>query len=128
MRRSHLRLQERGGSDIKRIGFMLKVREDRLDEYKKYHEAVWPEMLEALSRNGWHNYSLFMAGDGLMFGYFEAHESLEASLEGMEHEEVNQRWQEMMAPFFEVPLGALPDQAMVELEKTEMKIKKKLIA
>ena len=51
---------------------MLKVREDRLDEYKRHHEAVWPEMLEALSRNGWHNYSLFMAGDGLMFGYFEA--------------------------------------------------------
>ena len=59
---------------------MLKVRSDRLDEYKGHHEAVWPEMLEALSRNGWHNYSLFMAGDGLMFGYFEADESLEASL------------------------------------------------
>jgi L-rhamnose mutarotase len=96
---------------------MLKVREDMLDEYKKHHEAVWPEMLEALSRNGWHNYSLFMAGDGLMFGYFEADESLEASLAGMEGEDVNRRWQEMMAPFFEVPPGALPDQSMVELDQ-----------
>ena len=94
---------------------MLKVRSDRLDEYKGHHEAVWPEMLEALSRNGWHNYSLFMAGDGLMFGYFEADESLEASLAGMEREEVNRRWQETMAPFFEIPPGARPDQAMMEL-------------
>jgi len=35
---------------------MLKVPEDMLDGYKKYHEAVWPEMLEALLRTGWHNY------------------------------------------------------------------------
>ena len=34
-------------------------------------------MLDALSRNGWHNYSLFMREDGLMFGYFEADESFE---------------------------------------------------
>jgi|TARA_B110000263_G_C14911528_1_gene330616 L-rhamnose mutarotase len=95
---------------------MLKVREDMLDEYKKHHEAVWPEMLEALSRTGWHNYSLFMAGDGLLFGYFEAEESLEASLAGMDGEDVNARWQEMMASYFEVPPGALPDESMVELE------------
>jgi L-rhamnose mutarotase len=28
-------------------------------------------MLEALSRSGWHNYSLFMRADGTLFGYFE---------------------------------------------------------
>ena len=95
---------------------MLKVREDMLDEYKKHHEAVWPEMLEALSRTGWLNYSLLMAGDGLMFGYFEAEVSLEVSLAGMEDEDVNGRWQEMMAHYFEVPPGALPDQSMLELQ------------
>jgi L-rhamnose mutarotase len=110
-------VQEIGGLDIKRTGFMLKVREDRLDEYKRHHDAVWPEMLAALSRTGWHNYSLFMAGDGLLLGYFEAEESLEASLAAMEGEEINGRWQEMMAPFFEVPPGALPDQSMVELQE-----------
>ena len=106
-----------GDQNIKRTGFMLKVRSDMLDEYKRRHEAVWPEMLEALSRNGWHNYSLFMADDGLIFGYFEADESLEASLAGMENEDANRRWQEMMAPFFVVPPGALPDQSMVELDQ-----------
>ena len=71
---------------MKRVGFLLKVKEDRLEEYKEHHRAVWPDMLEALSRNGWHNYSLFMREDGLLFGYFEAEESLAASVAGMEDE------------------------------------------
>ena len=67
---------------MKRVGFLLKVKEGRLEEYKEHHRAVWPDMLEALSRNGWHNYSLFMREDGLLFGYFEADESLAASVGG----------------------------------------------
>ncbi len=93
------------------------MKRDRLEEYKRHHEAVWPEMLDALRRNGWRNYSLFMREDGLLFGYFEAEESFAASLEGMAKEEANRRWQAFMAPFFEIPPGARPDQMMVELEE-----------
>ena len=60
---------------------MLKVKQDRLDEYKEHHNAVWPDMLDTLRRNGWHNYSLYMRDDGTLFGYFEAEESFEASLD-----------------------------------------------
>jgi L-rhamnose mutarotase len=102
---------------MQRVGFLLKVKEDKVDEYKEHHKAVWPEMKEALRRNGWHNYSLFMREDGLLFGYFEAEESFQASLGGMEEEEVNERWQSFMAPFFEAPPGSRPDQNMVELEE-----------
>jgi len=88
-----------------------------LEEYKTHHENVWPDMLEALTRTGWRNYSIFARDDGLLFGYFEADSDLAASVEGMSHEEVNARWQEMMAPYFEIPQGARPDQVMVELEE-----------
>ena len=74
-------------------------------------------MLDALRRNGWRNYSLFMREDGLMFGYFEADEDFAAALEGMSKEDVNARWQELMAPFFEIPPGAQPDQMMLELQE-----------
>ncbi len=104
-------------SAIKRVGFLLKVKESMLEGYKRHHQAVWPDMLEALSRHGWHNYSLFMREDGLLFGYFEADESFQASLDGMSREEVNRLWQELMATYFEVPEGALPDQSMIELEE-----------
>ena len=99
------------------MGFLLKVKQDMLEEYKERHKAVWPDMLEALRRHGWRNYSLFMREDGLLFGYFEAEESFAASLEGMAREEVNQRWQDSMSPFFEIPPGAHPDEMMVELEE-----------
>ena len=76
---------------MKRIGFLLKVREDKLQEYKERHKTVWPEMLDALRRTGWHNYSLFLRQDGLLFGYFETPESFETALRGMAKEEVNRR-------------------------------------
>ena len=102
---------------MRRVGFLLKVRQDRLDEYRAHHRAVWPEMLDALRRTGWHNYSLFMRDDGLLFGYFETPESLAAAQAGMAKEEVNARWQSFMAPFFENLGGQHPDEGMIELEE-----------
>ncbi|MXY13568.1 MAG: L-rhamnose mutarotase [Chloroflexi bacterium] len=93
-----------------------KVTDNQKDEYKRHHRAVWPDMLSALRRHGWRNYSLFMTPDGLLFGYFEADESFAESLAGMADEEVNTRWQEFMAEFFEGPPGH-PDQRMLELEQ-----------
>ncbi len=102
---------------MKRISFLLKVKPDKIAEYKKFHQAVWPEMLAALRRTGWKNYSLFMRDDGLLFGYFETPDSLAAALAGMAKEEVNARWQEFMAPFFEGLGGAHADEGMIELEE-----------
>jgi len=102
---------------MKRVGFLLKVRQDRLPEYKARHTAVWPEMLDALRRTGWHNYSLFVRADGLMFGYFEAPEDFQAALDGMSKEAVNAKWQESMAPYFENLSGAHADESMLELEE-----------
>ena len=101
---------------MKRIGFLLKVKPEMIDEYKAHHVAVWPEMREALTRHGWHNYSLFMRPDGMLFGYFETPESFEAAQAGMATEAVNQRWQEFMAPFFESVDGAHADRIMEILE------------
>ena len=99
---------------MQRVGFLLKVRQDLIPEYVRRHEAVWPEMLDALRRTGWHNYSLFMRPDGLLFGYFETPDSLDAAREGMSREEINAKWQESMAPFFEGIAGHADDN-MVEL-------------
>lgn len=102
---------------MKRVGFLLKVKADRLEEYKEHHRAVWPEMLAALREAGWHNYSLFMREDGLLFGYFETPESLEVAQAAMAGRDVNERWQSLMSPFFEIPEGAHPDKTLVELEE-----------
>ncbi|MFD5135002.1 L-rhamnose mutarotase [Streptomyces sp. NPDC058378] len=97
---------------MQRVCFLLKVREDRKDEYRERHAAVWPDMLAALSEAGWHNYSLFLREDGLLVGYLET-EDFDAAREAMAATEVNARWQREMGQFFEQPEAA--DEAMVPL-------------
>ncbi|WP_031511318.1 L-rhamnose mutarotase [Streptomyces megasporus] len=96
---------------MQRVCFLLKVRADRMEEYRERHAAVWPEMLDALGEAGWRNYSLFLREDGLLVGYLET-EDFEAARAAMEETEVNARWQAEMAEFFESPDGELPDRAM----------------
>jgi len=100
---------------MKRVGFLLKVKADRLDEYKAHHHHVWPEMLAALRESGWRNYSLFLREDGLLFGYFETPTSLAHAQSLMAEKEVNTRWQQLMAPYFEE--NVRPDDSFIELEE-----------
>ena len=82
-----------------RYCFQLQVRPDRMTEYAERHQAVWPEMQDALRATGWRNYSLFLRSDGLLIGYVEA-DDLRASQAAMEATAVNARWQASMAEFF----------------------------
>ncbi|WP_027482285.1 L-rhamnose mutarotase [Deinococcus pimensis] len=101
---------------LTRVCFLLRVKPDRLDEYRARHASVWPDMLAALRDTGWHNYSLFLAHDGLLVGYFETPD-LAAALSGMGKREVNARWQAEMAPFFEDLGGRNPDEGFLRLEE-----------
>jgi len=82
-----------------RYCFQLQVRPGRIAEYVERHQAVWPEMQDALRATGWRNYSLFLRDDGLLIGYVEA-DDLAASQAAMEALDVNTRWQAEMVEFF----------------------------
>ena len=101
------------------VAFLLKVNSNRLDEYKKIHQNVWLEMRQVLSGAGWHNYSLFLREDGLLFGYFETPHDFDTARALKAEKEVNDRWQRMMAPFFETSDGdnTHADDMMIELEE-----------
>ena len=101
---------------MQRVCFLLKVKQDKLPEYKKAHEAVWADMLQALRETGWHNYSLYLREDGMLVGYVETPD-FQAALDGMATREVNERWQRTMAPYFEQLEGRRPDQGMFVLEE-----------
>jgi len=101
---------------MERVCFLLKVKADRLAEYKQRHQTVWPEMLQALRETGWQNYSLFLREDGLLVGYLETPDYQKA-LAGMAQREVNLRWQRDMAPFFEQLEGRRPDEGFLRLEE-----------
>ena len=103
-------------ANMKRVCFVLQVKADRLEEYKRRHRTVWPEMLAALREAGWSNYSLFLRDDGVLVGYLET-EDFERARAGMAGLEVNERWQREMRDFFVQPEGLLPDRAMQPLEE-----------
>jgi L-rhamnose mutarotase len=100
----------------RRYCFLLRVRPDRMDEYRRRHQQVWPEMLRALRDTGWRNYSLFLRDDGLLIGYVEA-DDLQAAQAGMAATAVNARWQAEMAPFFVGLNGGGPDEGLALLEE-----------
>jgi L-rhamnose mutarotase len=99
---------------VGRVCFLLRVRPERLDEYRQRHEAVWPEMRRALRESGWRNYSLFLSDDGLLVGYVECEDFARAQA-AMERTAVNARWQAEMVPFFELPSGERPDTGLRRL-------------
>jgi L-rhamnose mutarotase len=96
---------------VERVCFRLRVRPDRLEEYKERHQAVWPEMLQALRDSGWRNYSLFLDDDGMLIGYVECDDFV-AAQEAMARTEVNTRWQKQMREFFE---SGRADESLVRL-------------
>jgi L-rhamnose mutarotase len=101
---------------MQRVCFLLKVRPEKLEEYKKRHRSVWPEMLAALREAGWRNYSLFLREDGLLVGYLETDDFVSAR-QAMTACDINARWQRDMAPFFEAQDGRGPDECMSPLEE-----------
>ena len=100
---------------MERVCFILHVRPEMLAEYKRCHERVWPEMLQALTDTGWRNYSLFLRDDGLLIGYLET-DDFQQALRLMAATDVNERWQREMKPFFTNERGR-PDEVMERIEE-----------
>ncbi|MWV60333.1 L-rhamnose mutarotase [Rathayibacter sp. VKM Ac-2754] len=98
---------------LTRACFQLRVKPERLAEYRERHWAVWPDMLRALKAAGWNNYSLFVSDDGLLIGYVET-PSLADAQAAMAETDVNARWQAEMAEFF-VDLDGAPDEGFLPL-------------
>lgn len=57
---------------MKRYGSVIKVRPEKLAEYKRLHAAVWPAVLKTIGQCNIRNYSIYHK-DGYLFSYFEYH-------------------------------------------------------
>ena len=55
---------------MQRFGQIIEIKPERLEEYKKYHREVWPEVLDRIKKSNIRNYSVFYK-DNLLFAYFE---------------------------------------------------------
>ncbi len=60
---------------MERYGWVIGVKDDRIDEYKKRHAAVWPDVLSMITQCHIQNYSIYLRrledGRTYLFSYLE---------------------------------------------------------
>ena len=66
-----------------------------IDEYKRRHDAIWPEMTQMLNDAGIHNYTIWNSGNEL-FAYMECSIDPDESMRIQQESEVGKRWAEHM--------------------------------
>ena len=77
---------------MERVAFRIKMKPGMKEEYKKRHAEIWPEMSAMLDEAGMHNYSIWLANDTELFGYYELTVPREVRDRVLTTSEVNKRW------------------------------------
>ena len=59
---------------MQRIGMVIGLKPEKIEEYKRLHAAVWPEVLARILACNIRNYSIFLKEpENLLFSFFEYH-------------------------------------------------------
>lgn len=102
---------------MKRYGQIIGVKAECLEEYIKFHAAVWPGVLKTITECNIRNYSIFYR-DGQLFAYFEyIGEDLAADMKKMAADPVTQEWWKIMDPMQQPVSTAQPGEWWAPLEE-----------
>ena len=102
---------------MKRYGLVITVRPERLEEYKRLHAAVWPDVLKMIGECHIRNYSIYCR-DGFLFSYFEYHGSdFDADMARMAADETTQRWWALCGPCQEPLATRAPGEWWAKMEE-----------
>jgi L-rhamnose mutarotase len=83
---------------MKRFGQVIGVRPENFERYKKYHSAVWPEVLDMIKECNMQNYSIFHK-DNMLYAYFEyIGKDFAADMAKMAADPKTQEWWTIMEP------------------------------
>jgi L-rhamnose mutarotase len=101
---------------MKRYGMVIGLDAGKIAEYRQLHAAVWPEVLEMITRCGIRNYSIYLRqlddGRHYLFSYFEyVGDDFAADMARMIADPVTKRWWAECVPCLEL----LPDRAPGEI-------------
>ncbi len=96
----------------------MKLESGYEQEYKRRHDEIWPEMLQALRNAGIHNYSIFLSSEQL-FAYLEV-EDFDRMVKTLATDPTNARWQASMQSLIEVPVDAQTKFAPILAEMFHM--------
>lgn len=85
---------------MQRMGMVIHIKPEKIDEYKALHAAPWPAIVERLRRSNVTNYSIFLREpDNLLFGYWEyVGTDFEADMAAIAADPETQRWWQLTDP------------------------------
>jgi L-rhamnose mutarotase len=79
-----------------RKGFRMKLYKNMVEEYKKRHDNLWPEMIDMIHGYGGKNYTIFLDEEtDYLFGYLEIED--EAKWDATAETEICKKWWAYMA-------------------------------
>ena len=83
---------------MKRYGMIIGVNPEKIEEYKKLHAAVWPEVLNRITACNIRNYSIYLK-DNMLFSYFEyIGKDFGADMALMAADPTTQKWWDVCMP------------------------------
>ncbi len=91
---------------MQRRAFSLKIKAGVKEEYKRRHDEIWPEMRQMLADAGLRNYSIWMMGDDMLFGYYETDDD-DYAVRFQAESKIGQKWEAYMADMLET--RTMPD-------------------
>ena len=84
--------------DVKRYGWVIKVKPEKLEEYKELHANPWPEVNKMLKECNIQNYSIYYR-DGLLFSYLEyTGIDFDADMKKMAADSITNEWWKLTDP------------------------------
>ena len=83
---------------MRRYGMAIKVKPGKIEEYKRLHATVWPDVLKMIGDCNIRNYSIYLKDDYL-FSYFEyVGNDFDADMAKMAADPVTQKWWDVCKP------------------------------
>jgi L-rhamnose mutarotase len=83
-----------------RVGFCMRLKPGCADEYRRRHDALWPDLRESLKRAGVADYSIFLAPDGItLFAVLKSADA--AARAALPEDPAMRRWWAFMADIME---------------------------
>jgi L-rhamnose mutarotase len=102
---------------MKRYGSVIKVKPEKLEEYKKLHANPWQEINKMIKECNVENYSIYYK-DGYLFSYFEyTGENYEEDMAKMAADPMTQKWWELCKPCQEPLETRAPGEWWADMEE-----------
>jgi L-rhamnose mutarotase len=100
---------------MERVAFTMKLKKDCAAEYKRRHDAIWPELARMLKGIGIQQYSIFLDDStNTLFGYMQFQDP--GLIEKLRGEPLMWKWWNYMADIMDIN----PDQSPKSISLREV--------